>query len=320
MTDIARRADGEPADVETIPAGDPAAGGILGLGDRSSPVGSESPRSRFRRRFTKQWPAVAALTYLVLLVVVALLAPLLAPKDPNAQDLANVMASPFDGGLLGTDQLGRDVLSRMIFASRIALIAVVQAIAVGLALSVVPGLIAGYFGGRVDRFIMRINDAVMSFPPLILAIAIVGVLGAGLTNSMVAIGIVFAPTFLRLIRASVMGVREETFIDASRSIGSPTHWIVRRHVLPNVMSPLLVQISLSSGFAMLAEASLSFLGLGVQPPDASWGSMLSNGFRVMESQPWLVVFPGLAIGVTVLAFNMLGDGLRDAIGREVRSE
>jgi ABC-type dipeptide/oligopeptide/nickel transport system permease subunit len=146
------------------------------------------------------------------------------------------------------------------------------------------------------------------------------VLGAGLTNSMVAIGIVFAPTFLRLIRASVMGVREETFIDASRSIGSPTHWIVRRHVLPNVMSPLLVQISLSSGFAMLAEASLSFLGLGVQPPDASWGSMLSNGFRVMESQPWLVVFPGLAIGVTVLAFNMLGDGLRDAIGREVRSE
>lgn len=282
--------------------------------------GSESPRRRFVRRFRKQWPAVAALSYLVLLVLVAVFASWIAPHNPNTQDLANTMADPFDGGILGTDQLGRDVLSRLIFASRIALIAVTQAVAVGLALSVLPGLAAGYFGGRIDGFVMRINDAVMSFPPLILAIAIVGVLGAGLTNAMVAIGIVFAPTFLRLIRASVMGVREETFIDASRSIGTPTPWILRRHVVPNVMSPLLVQISLSSGFAMLAEASLSFLGLGVQPPDASWGSMLSNGFRSMESQPWLVVFPGFAIGVTVLAFNVLGDGVRDAIGREVRSE
>lgn len=281
---------------------------------------AESPRRRFVRRFRKQWAAVAALTYLILLAIVAMFAPWLAPQDPAAQDLANTMADPFNGGLLGTDQLGRDVLSRMIFASRIALVAVAQALAVGLALSVLPGLVAGYFGGRIDRFIMRINDAVMSFPPLILAIAIVGVLGVGLTNAMIAIGIVFAPTFLRLIRASVMGVREETFIDASRSIGTPTPWILRRHVMPNVMSPLLVQISLAGGFAMLAEASLSFLGLGVQPPDASWGSMLSNGFRVMERQPWLVVFPGLAIGATVLAFNVLGDGIRDAIGREVRSE
>lgn len=281
---------------------------------------SETPARRFRRRFVGNKGAVVAAVYLVVLLLVAIFASKLVPHDPNTQDLANVMAGPLDGGVLGTDQLGRDVLSRMLLASRIALIAVVQAVAVGLVLGVTPGLIAGYFGGRTDRFIMRINDAVMSFPPLILAIAIVGVLGTSLTNAMVAIGIVFAPTFLRLVRASVLSVREETFIDAARATGTPAHRIVRRHILPNVLSPLLVQISLTSGFAMLAEASLSFLGLGVQAPDSSWGSMLANGFRVMESQPWLVVFPGLAIGMTVLAFNVLGDGVRDAIGREVRSE
>ncbi|MEP1122665.1 MAG: ABC transporter permease [Ilumatobacter sp.] len=281
---------------------------------------SESPSRRFLRRFTANKAAVIAAAYLVVLALIAILAPWIAPRDPNAQDLANVMAGPFDGGVMGTDQLGRDVLSRMILASRIAVVAVLQAVAVGLALGVVPGLVAGYFGGRVDRLIMRVNDAIMSFPPLILAIAIVGVLGASLTNAMVAIGIVFAPTFLRLVRASVLSVREETFIAAARATGTPSHRIVRRHVLPNVLSPLLVQISLTSGFAMLAEASLSFLGLGVQPPESSWGSMLANGFRVMESQPWLVVFPGAAIGLTVLAFNVLGDGARDAIGREVRSE
>jgi peptide/nickel transport system permease protein len=159
---------------------------------------------------------------------------------------------------------------------------------------------------------------VMSFPPLILAIAIVGVLGPNLTNAMVAVGVIFAPRFVRLVRGTVLAVREETFIEASRSIGTPTFKIIRRHVLPNVMSPLIVQISLAAGFAMLAEASLSFLGLGAQPPDASWGAMLGRGFRYISRGPWLIFAPGTLIALTVLSFNILGDGIRDSIGREVR--
>ncbi len=274
---------------------------------------------RFLRRLRGQRVALFALVCLIVLALIALLAPWLAPNDPNEQDLRNVLADPLTGDyLLGTDNLGRDVASRMIFATRIALLAAAQAVAVGLLLGVPPGLLAGYLGGWVDLVIMRVNDAVMSFPPLILAIAIVGVLGVGLTNAMIAIGIVFAPTFLRLVRSSVMEVRQETFIEASRAIGTPTLTVLRKRVVPNVLPPLLVQVSLAGGFAMLAEASLSFLGLGVQPPDASWGAMLSQAFRVLARQPWLMVWPGAAIAVTVLLFNVFGDGLRDSIGREVR--
>ncbi len=279
-----------------------------------------SGRRRFLRRLRRQRAALLALAFITLLVIVAVLAPLLAPTEPTDQDLRNVLADPLTGDhLLGTDNLGRDVASRMLYATRIALLAALQAVAVGLLLGVPPGLIAGYLGGWVDLVIMRVNDAIMSFPPLILAIAIVGVLGVGLRNAMIAVGIIFAPTFLRLVRSSVLEVRQETFIEASRAIGTPTLKVLRRHVLPNVLPPLLVQVSLAGGFAMLAEASLSFLGLGVQPPDASWGAMLSQAFRVLARQPWLMVWPGAAIAITVLAFNVLGDGLRDSIGREIRT-
>ncbi|WP_420452382.1 ABC transporter permease [Ilumatobacter sp.] len=281
---------------------------------------SESPGQRFRRRLLANRWALIALVYLVLLVGVAIFAPWLAPKDLSDQDLSNVLAPPLDNGLLGTDGLGRDVLSRMIFATRVALLAVFQAVLVGLILGVTPGLVAGFFGGWVDSIIMRFTDAIMSFPPLILALAIVGVLGANLRNAMIAVGVIFAPTFLRLVRGSVLSVREETYIEASRSIGTPSWRIILRHILPNVMPPLLVQIALTSGFAMLAEASLSFLGLGVQPPDASWGTMLDEGRRRLSEQPWLVVWPGITLGVTVLAFNVLGDGIRDSLGREIRKE
>jgi peptide/nickel transport system permease protein len=290
----------------------------------AEPEGAAAPRAergsgRFLRRFRRQHLALVALVYLVLLGLVAVLAPWIAPYDPNAQDLSVTLlpiGSPEH--LLGTDHYGRDELSRLMFATGTALLATGQAVLTGLVLGVVPGLVAGFLGGWVDAVIMRINDAMMSFPPLILAIAIVGVLGTGLQNAMIAIGIVFAPTFLRIVRGSVLEIRTETFIEASRTIGTPMSWVLRRHVVPNIIPPLLVQTSLAGAFALLSEAGLSFLGLGVQAPDASWGVMLSNGYPYLAQAPSLVVLPGVAVAVTVLAFNLLGDGLRDSIGREVR--
>jgi peptide/nickel transport system permease protein len=278
----------------------------------------QSARARFLRRFRRQVPALIALGYLVLVVLSALCAPLLATHDPLQQNLSGVLQPPGGGHVLGTDDLGRDVFSRALYAGRISLVAAAQAVAVAVVLGVVPGLIAGYAGRRVDAVIMRVTDALMSFPPLILAIAFVGVLGPSLTNAMFVIGVIFAPRFVRLVRGTVLSIREETFIEASRSIGTPTARVIWRHVLPNALSPLIVQISLTAAMAMLAEASLSFLGLGVQPPDASWGSMIERGFRYTAAAPWLTIFPGLLIALTVLAFNLLGDGLRDSLGRETR--
>jgi len=274
--------------------------------------------ARFRRRFRTQRAAMIALGYLILVTLAALLAPLIAPHDPLEQDLANTFQSPSWTHLLGTDELGRDELSRLLFAARLSLIASAQAVAIGMVLGVPPGLVAGYFGGWVSTVIMRLTDAVMSFPPLLLAIALVAALGPGLTNAMIAVGIIFAPRFLRVVRASVLAVREETYIEASRGIGTPSLKILRRHVVPNAIAPLIVQVSLGAGLAMLAEAALSFLGLGVQPPDASWGSMLGRAFSIINQEASLIFYPGAAIAVTVLAFNVLGDGIRDSIGREVR--
>jgi len=280
-----------------------------------------SARRRFIRRFKSNRGAMIAFGFIVFLTIIAIIGPWIAPHDPNKQDLANTLADPFtEGHILGTDELGRDTLSRLIYAARVAMLASGQAVAIALVLGVVPGLIAGYFSGFVDLIIMRITDAVQSFPPLILAIAIVGILGPGLTNAMLAVGIIFFPNFLRIVRGSVLEVREETFIEASRSIGTPTMRIVRTRVLPNVLPPLLVQISLAAGFALLAEASLSFIGLGVELPDSSWGQMLGRAYNNFSRQPWLIVWPGIAIALTVLSYNVMGDGLRDSIGREVRRE
>lgn len=277
----------------------------------------ESPLRRFLRRFRRRRLAIAALVVVLGFVLIAVLAPWIAPYDPLAQDLRATLDGPSSAHWLGTDELGRDLLSRMIFGARVSLLAAAQAVVIALVLGVPPGLAAGYLGGWVDGLISRINDTVMSFPPLLLAIAIVGVFGPNLRNAMLAVGIIFAPRFLRLTRAAVMAVREETFIEASRSIGTPTLRIVRTRIAPNVVSPLLVQISLSLGFAMLAEAGLSFLGLGVQPPDASWGAIVGRAYRFLNQAPTLVIFPGLAIVLAVLAFNVLGDGLRDSLGREL---
>jgi peptide/nickel transport system permease protein len=278
----------------------------------------ESPARRFVRRFKGERSAVIALAFLVFVLVCAVFAPLLAPYDPNAQSLSDRLQGFSRAHPLGIDDLGRDVLSRLLYASRVSLIAAVQATAVGVALGVPIGLIAGFARGWIDTVTGRIADAVMSIPALLLALAIVGVLEPNLTSAMIAIGIVYAPRLFRVTRAATLSVREETFVEAARSVGSRPRAIVFGHVLPNVLSPLVVQISLSMGFAILFEASISFLGLGVQPPEASWGTMLGRSTRFYEQSPHLVIVPGLAILFTVLAFNMLGDGIRDSLGKEMR--
>jgi ABC-type dipeptide/oligopeptide/nickel transport system permease subunit len=263
---------------------------------------------------------MVALAYLVVVLVAAVAAPVLTSSDPNATNLRNALKGPSGDHWLGTDDLGRDVFTRLLFAARISLQAAVQSVGLGLLLGVVPGVLAGYFRGWVDTVVMRITDVLLAFPPIILAIAIVGVLGPNLTNAMLAIGVIFTPRFVRITRSSVMQTREETYVEASRSIGTSTWGILRRRILPNSLSPLIVSVSLASGTAMIAEATLSFLGLGVQPPQASWGSMVGRAVRHIDRAPWLIVFPGLAIALTVLALNLVGDGLRDSFGREtVRS-
>jgi ABC-type dipeptide/oligopeptide/nickel transport system permease subunit len=249
---------------------------------------------------------------------VAIGSPVLAPQNPNIQDILNRLQGPSGAHLLGTDDLGRDELSRLMYASRVSLWAGLEATLISLLLGVPLGLVAGYEHGWLDASVSRVADVVQTIPGILLALGIIGMLGPNLTNAMVAIGIVYSPSFYRVARAAAMSVREETYIEAARSLGGTSGWILLSHVLPNVLSPLLVRVSLTLGFCVLAEAAISFLGLGVQPPDGSWGTMLGRSTTFMERAPWLVTIPGLMIFVTVLALNTLGDGIRDSIGREVR--
>ena len=299
-------------------AGGPAVDDDVEVATTSSRRRGESPWQRFRRRFLRERSAVVALCFLGLMVIVAVAAPLLAPADPDAQSLSDRLGSPSWDHLLGTDDLGRDVLSRMLFAARVSLVAAVQATFVGVVLGVPVGLVAGYTRGWFDNLASRVADAIMSIPALLLALAIVAVLEPNLTSAMIAIGIVYAPRLFRVTRAASISIREETFVEAARSVGARPARIITGHVLPNVLSPLVVQISLSMGFAILFEASISFLGLGVQPPDASWGSMLGRSTRFFEESPVLVIAPGVAILLTVLSFNVIGDGIRDSLGKELR--
>jgi peptide/nickel transport system permease protein len=295
----------------------------LGQLDQAPHIPDPSPADRtvgpVRRVASGLWRnrlARASGAVLLVMIVVAVLAPVVAPSEPTAQDLGESLASPSWQHPLGTDQLGRDVLSRLIYGARLSLGAAAIAVAVATLLGVVPGAVAGYVGGAVDAAVMRVTDAVMTFPPLILALAITGVLGPGMGNAMVAVGLVFAPRFVRLVRSSVLDIRESDFVQAARSIGVPERAILARHVLPNALGPLVVQVTVTAGFAMLAEASLSFLGLGVQPPEASWGSMIGEAARLISRSKVLVVWPGLAITITVLALGFVGDGLRQALGIE----
>jgi peptide/nickel transport system permease protein len=263
--------------------------------------------------------AAVGLLALLGLVVVALLAGVLTRYGINEQDVANRFAAPSADHWFGTDELGRDIYSRVLMGSRVSL--QVGAIAVGISLiaGTLLGLVSGYRGGWLDAILMRTMDVLFAFPVVLLAIALVAVFGPSLRNTMIAIGVVFTPIFARVVRGSVLSVRENLYIRAVRSLGASDMRIVLRHVLPNVAAPVIVQTSLSLAFAILLEAALSYLGVGVQPPEPAWGLMLSDAQRYMAQGWWLSVFPGLAIFVTVMAFNLVGDGLRDALDPQQRS-
>jgi len=256
---------------------------------------------------------------LLLLVLVTVLAPWIALHDPIATDPSNALLGPSGAHPLGTDELGRDLFARVIWGSRVSLPVAFVAVAVGLLVGGTIGLAAGYRGGLTDLLLMRVIDAILAFPALILAIAIVAVLGPGLRNAMIAIGIVQLPVYARLMRAQVLTLKGLDFIAAVRALGSSPTRLIVYHFLPNLLNPLIVQISLSAAAAMLAEATLSFLGLGAQPPTPDWGFMINTGARFLANNYWwLSVGPGLAICVAVFGFNWLGDALRDALDPRLR--
>jgi peptide/nickel transport system permease protein len=261
---------------------------------------------------------MAGLVLITILALIALLAPVLAPADPLKQVLSTRLKPPSAAHWLGTDQLGRDVLSRMIYGARISLM--IGIVVVGLAASIgtLVGLVAGYTGGWLDEGLMRLTDVFFAFPALILAMAISGALGPSLTNAMIAIAIVTWPVYARLVRAQVLSLREREYVEASRSLGASAGRIVWQHILPNTLAPLLVQASFDMGAAILSAAGLSFIGFGTQPPTAEWGVMISEGRNYIATHAWLSLFPGLAILFTVAAFNLIGDGLRDALDPRLR--
>lgn len=267
---------------------------------------------RLVRRFASNKLAVLGLVFLVALVIAAVFAPVIAPADPDQQDLLNKLE--FGPGLLGTDEFGRDVFSRLIYGARISLVAGLVAVVVSAGVGIPLGIAAGYFGHGTDAVLSRLSEALQSVPALIFALTVIAVLGPGVTNAMLAVGIVTIPRFFRLSRAVALDVGGNTFIEASRAIGCSSSRIMWRHVLPNTLAPLIVQVALVFGGAITAEASLSYIGLGARPPTSSWGAMLSDGASNVRDAPYLVYAPGIAIMLTVLSFMFVGDGLRDALG------
>jgi peptide/nickel transport system ATP-binding protein len=293
---------------------------FVGLTD--IPATGDSPdelperRPGFWVRFLHQRWAIAGLVFLLIVIVAAIFAPLIAPHPPDATDITAVNAGPSLAHWLGTDDLGRDILSRLIWGARISLRASFEIVGLAAIIAIPLGLVAGFFRGAVDSVIMRTMDALFSFPPLIMALTVAALLGADVNDAAIAIAIVFVPSFVRLLRGEVIAVREEAYIESARSLGASSKRLLGRHVVPNVASPIIIQLALALGFALLIEAGLSFLGIGEQPPTPSWGGMLQEGFQFINSSPWAVIFPGIAIMLTVLAFNLVADGLRDALGRE----
>ncbi len=300
----------------SIPESDLAEGA-----DRLARPASEPVRARrwkVLRRAARARLAPFGAAVMVLAVLAALAAPLVAPYDPLAQNLGNALAPPGRTHLLGTDNVGRDVLSRVIWGTRISLLAGLVSVALAVLAGSLLGVLAGYCGGRVDGLVMRVMDAVLSFPPLVLALALGAVLGAGLTGVLLALGVVYTPTFARLMRGQVLTITARDYVDAARALGAPGWRVAAWHVVPNAINPIVVQASLSVAFAILAEASLSFLGLGIQPPQASWGSMINAGRGYLQQAPWIVFGPGTALFVTVVGLNFVGDAVRDALDPRTR--
>jgi len=268
----------------------------------------------FLRRFVRNRLAMIGALIIGVMIILAVFAPLIAPYDPLNQDLDHVLEPESAQHLMGTDDLGRDMLSRIIFGARLSLLAAIYAVGIAFVIGVPVGLLSGYYRGAWDELVvMRIVDAVQAFPFLILALALAATLGAGFGNAMIAIGLGFAPAFVRIVRAQVMSVASLDYILAASAIGARDSRILLRHVLPNSMAPLLVQTTLSMAAGVLAEAGLSFLGLGAQPPTPSWGQMLSVAQGYISLAPWLAYWPGLAIFLAVMGFNLIGDGVREAL-------
>lgn len=272
----------------------------------------ETPLRRAWRRLKSRKAAMFGLVVIIALMLIAIFAPLIAPHDPIRQSWTAVRKAPSALYWFGTDEVGRDLFSRVIYGTRASLAAGVISVGIAVALGVPLGLLAGYGPRWVDTILSRITDAMLASPFLILAIALAAFLGPSLTNAMIAIGITATPIFIRLTRGQVLAVKVEDYVESARAVGNPRWRIAVKHILPNVMPQLLVQITLTIATAVIAEASLSFLGLGQQPPAPSWGSMLNSAQRFLTNAPWMAIWPGLAIFITVLSFNLLGDGLRDA--------
>ena len=271
------------------------------------------------RRFRRNRFATLGFFAIVVFIAVAFLAPLIAPYDPIAQEIDNALQPPSALHWFGTDYFGRDIFSRILYGSRVSIFVGLIVVGVALVASLPIGLASGYFAGWVDNILMRIMDAILSFPPILLAIALMGALGPDIQNVMLALGLVQLPRFARLLRSSVLSAKENLYVEAARSIGARDLRILMVHILPNVAAPIVVQATVTFASAIISEASLSFLGLGVQPPTPSWGRDLSEGHRYLESAPWLAIFPTLVIMVSVLSINFLGDGLRDALDPRFRT-
>ena len=263
--------------------------------------------------------AKIGLVVIAALLGAAALAPAVAPYDPTEQRLERMLERPGRAYLLGTDDLGRDILSRLLYGARVSLLVGVLSVGISLLVGVALGLVAGYRGGVTDELVMRVMDGLLAFPALVLALAITAALGPSLRNAMIAIGIVGIPGFARLVRGQVLSLRAQEYVEAARAAGLGDGRIVLRHILPGTLAPIIVHASLRVAFAVLAEAGLSFLGLGTQPPTPSWGAMLNAGREYLEMAPWLSIAPGAAIFVTTLGFNFLGDGLRDALDPRLRA-
>lgn len=270
-------------------------------------------RSHWLRRLLRRPTSVVALAVIAAFIVTAVLAPWIAPYDPLATNFSEVRKAPSSSHWFGTDEIGRDVASRVVFGTRASLLAGVVSVLISLSIGIPAGLLAGYAGGMIDMLLSRMTDALLACPFLILAIALSAFLGPSLSNAMIAIGISATPAFVRLARGATLAVKAEEYVLAARAIGNPSWRIALRHVLPNIVPPLLVQATLAIAAAVIAEASLSFLGLGQQPPQPSWGSMLNTAKDYLDNAPWMALWPGLSIFVLVLSFNLLGDGLRDAL-------
>jgi len=278
-------------------------------------------RSTKLQRVWRRWRNPIGLVggaVILLTLLVAVCAPLIAPYEPSSQAHRRLLppGAPY---LMGTDELGRDTFSRIVFGARVSLQVGALAVAIALVLGTTLGLLGGFYGGRLDDVLMRVVDIMFAFPGLVLAIVIAGLLGPSRTNAMLAIGVVYAPAFARVVRGSVIAVMAEPYMESARVMGASDWLAIRRYVLPNVMAPLIVMISVYLSQAILSEAALSFLGLGTQPPEPSWGGMLSAARAYMELSPWMAIFPGAAIMVVVLGFNFLGDGLRDVLDPRLQS-